>query len=268
MHAQQVPLTRLGFEPDWPAPSHVRAYMTTRSGGVSLAPWDSLNLGEHVGDNTEHVSRNRALLAQATGAQAVYLKQVHGWQVAPLNAHTVQGAQADVCWTRDRTVACTMMVADCLPILVCHPQASWVAAAHAGWRGLAGDGARGVVEVLAETAQSQGLRVADCLVWLGPCIGPEAFEVGADVQTAFCSATANASLEACFRPKSVGKFQADLAHLARLRLAEVGFEKIYGNDSSPPWCTVSQPSRYFSHRRDAARLGGTTGRMAAGVWLV
>ena len=255
------------IKPSWPAPANVKTLQTTRIGGFSQAPYASLNLGMHVGDDVSVVVENRKLLCAYLPSEPVWVNQVHGIDI--IDAAKNSGLQnADASFTTQANIVCVTMTADCLPVLLCDKAGTVISAVHAGWRGLAGDGARGVVEVLAETAQSQGLRVADCLVWLGPCIGPEAFEVGADVQTAFCSATANASLEACFRPKSVGKFQADLAHLARLRLAEVGFEKIYGNDSSPPWCTVSQPSRYFSHRRDAARLGGTTGRMAAGVWLV
>jgi YfiH family protein len=182
----QTPSKRLiGFKPNWPAPEFVQALMTTREGGVSEAPWNSLNLGDHVGDNPEHVQANRALVAQAMQAPAIYLRQVHGVKGVAIDLHTPDHTEADVAWTSETGVACTMMVADCLPILVCHPHQKWVAAAHAGWRGLAGENGHGVVETLAATARLQGCLPKDCLVWLGPCIGPTAFEVGPEVLTAF-----------------------------------------------------------------------------------
>jgi YfiH family protein len=159
-----------------------------------------------------------------------------------------------------------MMVADCLPILVCHKRLPWVAAAHAGWRGLAGSKGEGVVETLAQAIAAQGLLAQDCLIWLGPCIGPRAFEVGVDVRDAFLESPMKMSVETCFQPMGSGKYGADLAGLARLRLQAVGFNDLYGNDSSPVWCTYSAVGEYHSHRRDAAQRGGA-GRMAAYVWI-
>ena len=159
--------------------------MTTRHGGVSEAPWRSLNLGDHVGDKPENVKTNRALVAHEMQVPAIYLRQVHGVNGVEIDLQTPSNTEADVAWTRLEGLACTMMVADCLPILVCHPHQKWVAAAHAGWRGLAGENCHGVVETLAATVRLQGLLPKDCLVWLGPCIGPTAFEVGPEVLKAF-----------------------------------------------------------------------------------
>lgn len=244
--------------PDWPAPTGVRAVCTTRAGGRSLPPYDSLNLGDHVGDDPLAVGANRAVLAQALQAHPVFLQQVHGSGVVAIDAHTPHGTAADACHTHQRGVACTIMVADCLPLLYTDRRGSFVAAAHAGWRGLAGQGGVGVLEAL----QAQLAVPADqVLVWLGPCIGPQAFEVGPEVKAAFEAHDAQAG--ACFRRAAApGKWLADLPALARQRLAALGISQVYGNDGSPPWCTVSNPSRFFSHRRDRV-----SGRLAACIWL-
>lgn len=263
----QTPSKRLiGFKPNWPAPDFVQALMTTREGGVSEAPWHALNLGDHVGDKPEHVQANRALVAQAMQAPAIYLRQVHGVKGVAIDLHTPDRTEADVAWTSETGVACTMMVADCLPILVCHPHQNWVASAHAGWRGLAGENGHGVVETLAATVRLQGLLPKDCLVWLGPCIGSTAFEVGPEVLMAFESQIPERSSKTFFVPTAQGKFMADLAGLAKHRLQLAGFQNLYGNDSSLSWCTYQQASKYHSHRRDAALLG-SAGRMAAYIWI-
>ncbi len=245
--------------PRWPAPASVRAVCTTRQGGRSAAPYDSLNLGDHVGDDALAVGSNRALLAQALKAHPVFLKQVHGHGVVTLDAHTLQGTEADACLTRERGVACTVMVADCLPLLFTDMRGSFVAAAHAGWRGLAGQGGVGVLESL---YAALGLPARDLLVWLGPCIGPQAFEVGGEVQAAFVAQDPRAAH--CFVPAAAaGKWLADLQALARQRLTALGITQIYGNDGTPSWCTVTQASRFFSHRRDRV-----SGRLAACIWRV
>lgn len=279
--------------PDWPAPRGVQALCSTRAGGVSRPPYDSLNLGTHVGDDPEAVQVNRQRLQarmQATTAgtpvRPVFLNQVHGADVAHLDAGTPDGTEADACLTAETGVACTVMVADCLPVLLAHQSGAVVAAAHAGWRGLAGrDGLQGVLEAVFERFQTlvldlQGLSAIknqanesagphavarDTLAWLGPCIGPAAFEVGAEVRAAFC--TANPALQACFVPSGNApeKYLCDLAGLARLRLQALGITALYGNDSTPPWCTVTNASRFFSHRRDSVALGGS-GRFAASIW--
>jgi polyphenol oxidase len=257
-----LPLTWL--QPQWLAPASVRAVMTDRHGGVSLAPYNSMNLGDHVGDEPIHVRANRACLQNTLGRRPVFLQQVHGVQSAMLDADTPDGIQADACMAATPDIACTIMLADCLPVLLCDTAGRWVAAAHAGWRGLAGQAGRGVLETLVASDpvnQSQG---TDILAWLGPCIGPEAFEVGPDVRAAFCDSDAQAV--DFFRPSGRGKFLADLAGLARQRLLRLGISRIFGNDGQAPWCTVTQASRFFSHRRDG-RVFGQSGRMAACIWL-
>lgn len=267
--------------PDWPAPARVNALFTTRSGGVSAPPFDSFNLGDHVRDDPAAVETNRMRLADAVQVRPVFLKQVHGTAVAELDPDTSDGTEADACLSTQPGVACTIMVADCLPVLFTHTAGTVVAAAHAGWRGLAGEGGaepvgQGVLEVTfdafvravqqVDPASSRESVAASTLVWLGPCIGPDAFEVGPEVREAFVSQHASAA--ACFgASSSPGKYLANLQALARLRLQALGITRMHGNDGTPAWCTVSQASRFFSHRRDAARLG-STGRMAACIWQV
>jgi YfiH family protein len=239
--------------PDWPAPANVRTVCTTRGGGVSGAPYDSLNLGDHVGDDAPHVARNRAIFERRIAARPVYLKQVHGTSgVVALDGNTEDGTEGDGCWTSMRGVACTIMVADCLPVLFATADGSRVGAAHAGWRGLTG----GIVEA---TARAMSAELSSLVAWLGPAIGPEAFEVGPDVKAAFEAHDAAASRH--FRPCHEGKWLADLPALTRMRLHALGISRIHGNDSSRAWCTVSNPSRFFSHRRDRV-----SGRFAAAVW--
>lgn len=251
--------------PQWPAPQNVRAVCTTRSGGVSLSPWDGLNLGTHVGDNIANVLRNRQQLQMAMGAQPVFMEQVHGREVLKLHAAMPDGQQADGALTRDAGVACTVMVADCLPVLFCDTSGLQVAAAHAGWRGLAGIGGVGILErTLASfsllTTVEYARGATKVIAWLGPCIGPLAFEVGEEVRQEFVSSTPGAA--ACFKPLGGGKWLGNLPALARLRLLAAGVTEIFGNDGSVPWCTVSNPSRFFSHRRDRV-----SGRQAACIWL-
>jgi len=263
----------------WPV--GVAAGITQRSGGVSAPPWGSLNLGDHVGDDPAHVQANRQRLADDIGMRAVFLRQVHGSAVWRLQADTPDGLTADACWTEQPGLACTVLVADCLPLLLAAPDGSSVAAVHAGWRGLAGPGTaqgQGVLEALCAAwpaAQHRSQRAA-IQVWLGPCIGPQRFEVGPEVRQAFVLHDPSAA--ACFVPlpgqPAVGagagaaapKYLADLPALARQRLAALGFKRVAGNDGSADWCTASQPERYFSHRRDSAGLG-TTGRMGAWIGL-
>lgn len=253
------------IQPDWPAPPNVRAICTTRSGGVSQPPYDSLNLGSHVGDDAERVARNRGLLRGALGAKPVFLNQVHGTDMLALAHDTPDGASTDGAFTRERALACTIMVADCLPVLLCDVQGSQVAAVHAGWRGLAGEGGMGVLEHALKRFEplapvGYNNTAIEIIAWLGPCIGPDAFEVGADVVAAFTQTHAQAA--ACFKPLAGGKWLADLPALARQRLGALGVTRVFGNDGSAPWCTVGQPLRFFSHRRDRI-----SGRQAACIWL-
>jgi polyphenol oxidase len=248
------------FAPDWPAPAGVRALCTTREGGVSMAPFDSFNLGDHVRDEPLAVAGNRERLAALTSpARPVFLQQVHGTQVVRLTPGMPDGAAADACVVQGPGVAATIMVADCLPVLFAHVSGTAVAAAHAGWRGLVD----GVLEVTAR-ALHNAAGEGELMAWLGPCIGPRAFEVGAEVCEAFVAVDHGAA--AHFWPLGKGKFLADLPALARRRLRAVGITNVHGNDGSAVWCTVTQASRFFSHRRDGVILG-STGRMAACVWI-
>lgn len=258
------------WQPLWPQPAPVGALFTLRGGGVSTAPWYSWNLGGHVGDDPGAVRTNRARLAQQVGGRPVFLEQVHGVGVVRLQPDTPDGTEADACWTDTLGVACTVMVADCLPVLFTNAAGDSVAAAHAGWRGLAGQGGHGVLEALLATwpaAQGVGAR-AGLQAWLGPCIGPTAFEVGPEVRAAF--GPDDPRVDVCFAPQAVAPgarqtYLANLPALARLRLEALGVRHTAGNDGSTRWCTVSNPGWFFSHRRDAAALG-STGRMAACIW--
>jgi len=250
--------------PDWPVPAGVFAVCSTRTGGQSSAPYNSLNLGDHVGDDAELVAANRAIFQRAVGARPVFLNQVHGTQALYIDAATPDARVADACLTDQTGVACTIMVADCLPVLLTTRCGRYVAGAHAGWRGLAGQGGVGVLEstykemcALAHIHNAQ--KAIEVIAWLGPCIGPKAFEVGDEVRAAFL--TYNPQAEPMFQAKTPGKWLADLAGLARQRLAALGVSAVFGNDSSAHWCTYSQPSRFFSHRRD-----GVSGRFAACIW--
>lgn len=233
--------------PQWPAPARVRACVTTRSGGVSLAPYDSFNLGEHVEDDPQAVAKNRQRLLSQLGCKPAWLRQVHGIAVAPAAPGEV--LEADASWTATPGVACTIMTADCLPALFCDRAGTRVAAAHAGWRGLAG----GVLEA---TLDALAVAPEDVLVWLGPAIGPQAFEVGAEVREAFVAVHPQAA-EAFGFSANPGRYMADLYQLARIRLAARGVTAVYGGD----FCTYSDP-RFYSYRR-APR----TGRFASLIWL-
>jgi YfiH family protein len=204
-----------------------------------------------VGDDDALVRENRIRFAAALRARPVYMKQVHGAHCIELGDGTPDGVEADACFTSARGVACTIMVADCLPVLLTDRDGTVVAAAHAGWRGLAS----GVVEA----AASRLPAVQGAHAWLGPCIGPRKFEVGAEVREAFVSARADAAR--FFQPQGEGKYLADLPGLARQRLEGLGFTSVHGNDGTDAWCTVTDTSRFFSHRRDRV-----SGRFAAAIW--
>jgi polyphenol oxidase len=236
--------------PRWPAPSHVRSASTTRAGGVSGPPYDSLNLGAHVGDAADAVAVNRASLRQQLNlpAEPLWLEQVHGRQVVDA-ATAGRRPAADACLCRESGRVCVVMTADCLPVLFCDRAGTVVAAAHAGWRGLAA----GVLEA---TVEALAVAPEQVLAWLGPAIGPEAFEVGEEVREAFTAVHKDA--DAAFVARSNGRWLADLYRLARLRLRAVGVDAVYGGG----FCTFSDPERFYSFRRDR-----TTGRMASLIWL-
>ena len=235
--------------------------MTTRAGGVSLAPYDSFNLGDHMGDDPLAVATNRQLLQKQLGVRPVFLKQVHGTRCIQIDANTPDGLEADACVTTDPSVACTIMVADCLPVLFWNESGTAVGAAHAGWRGFVGDGEVNVLQATLDGLCGLSMPREPIHAWLGACIGFENFEVGAEVAMHFDSA-----FKREIAGGAGGKWLVDLAGAARQRLLGLGVATVGGNDGKPSWCTVANSGDYFSHRRDAT-LFESTGRMAALIWL-
>ena len=248
--------------PDWPAPKNVCALQTTRIGGGSAAPYDSFNLGDHVGDDPLTVARNRMLLQPLLPTEPVWLQQVHGVTVVDA-AQAACLPQADACVSAQPGAVCVVMTADCLPVLLCDQQGTVVGAVHAGWRGLCD----GVIE---QTVQAMKVRPTDLMAWLGPAIGSQAFEVGDEVRAAFVAtqpqaasaftpATATGSAPFATLAREEKKWLADIYQLARMRLHALGVTRIYGGQ----WCTYTDRANYFSYRRD-----GVTGRMGTFIWLV
>ena len=234
--------------PDWPAPPGVRALVTTREGGVSAGPFASMNLAAHVGDDPAAVVENRRRLRAQIPAEPVWLTQVHGVRVVDV-ASAFHGAEADAAVAREPGAACAVLTADCLPLLLCDEAGAAVAAAHAGWRGLAG----GVIEA---TVRAMGVAPERLLAYLGPAIGPQAFEVGPEVREAFVSHSPAAA--AAFSPKTEGKWLADLHRLATQRLGALGVVRVFGGGC----CSYHEAERFYSYRRDKV-----TGRMASLIWM-
>ncbi len=250
------------LQPDWPGlPSGIGAACTTRRGGLSLPPYDDgqggggFNLGDHVADQPGHVQHNRAMLAAQLPAPVQWLSQVHGTRVLDVGAISAQDSrEADACLTSQSGVVCAVLTADCLPVLFCDATHGVVAAAHAGWRGLAD----GVLENTVAAMLQSGAKTDHIMAWLGPAIGPSAFEVGSDVRARFVALDSQSAPAFADNPARPGHFYADLAQLARLRLYRCGIRQISGGG----WCTVSHPEKFYSYRRD-----GVTGRMASLIWL-
>ncbi len=239
--------------PQWPAPVKIKAISTTRTGGYSQPPYASFNLALHVGDDPANVRSNRSLLAHHLPGQPVWLNQIHSHRVLEAVA-AANGADADGIYTTRSDTVCVVMTADCLPVLICNRQGTGVAALHAGWRGLADGIIEQGISQLMKLTQS---KPDELLVWLGPAIGPEVFEVGEDVRQRFMGQSL--LLRDSFRPaREAGKWLADVYQLARLRLSQSGVENVYGGD----YCTYTQAGRFFSYRRD-----GKTGRMASLIWI-
>lgn len=234
---------------DWPAPAHIHAVTTTRLGGNSREPYASFNLARHVGDDTAAVSSNRQQLKQGLNlpAEPLWLSQIHGCRVVP--AHASDPAAADAGWTDQTGVVCAVLTADCLPLLLCDRTGSCVAAVHVGWRGLVA----GVVDAAVATLPADP---ANILAWLGPTIGPQAFEVGPDVLAA-CREAIDQT-ENCFTPVRTGHWLADLPRLVTLALHQSGVDSAYNSGL----CTYSDTERFYSYRRD-----GVTGRMASLIWM-
>jgi len=239
----------LGFSAEWPAHSRVRTLITTREGGVSAPPYATLNLGQHVGDNPAHVAQNRRLLTAQLPAEPVWLNQVHGIAVVEADKVLHEVPEADASISRTPGAVCAVMTADCLPVLLSDVDGTVVGVAHGGWRGLA----NGVIE---KTVAAMGVPGDRLLAYLGPAIGPEAFEVGAEVRDAFIAH--DQAAENAFTAILDHKYLANIYMLARQRLSHVGVETVYGGN----FCTVIDRQRFFSYRRDHI-----TGRMASCIWL-
>jgi polyphenol oxidase len=239
------------IKPDWPAPAHVHAATTLRAGGFSKAAYSSLNLADHVGDTPEIVAKNRELLYVALDFQTkpLWLQQVHGIDVVHWEETAVQTLEADAIFTHQKYHPCAVLTADCLPILLCDCAGSVVAAVHAGWKGLL----KGVIEATVDAMQ---VPSESLLAWMGPAIGPEAFIVGDEVRNAFMAHNKNA--EKAFTPQNSQKWFADIFLLGKQRLNSLGVTEIYGGGL----CTYSDPSQFFSFRRDPS-----TGRMASLIWM-
>ena len=240
------------FEADWPAPHGVRALSTLRGdaqSGASKGSYGYFNLGAHVGDDPTAVAENRRRLkvAAVLPSEPCWLSQVHGISVADLDSPAVPGP-ADAAIARRSATVCAILTADCLPVLFASDSGDTVAAAHAGWRGLAA----GVIEA---TVHAMGVPPGSLLTWLGPAIGPRHFEVGAEVRDAFLEVDPQSGM--AFEPNTRGRFMADLGLLARQRLQRLGVSRIYGGGE----CTFTQAGRYYSHRRN-----GVTGRQATLIW--
>jgi YfiH family protein len=236
------------IEPDWPAPQRVKALVTTRNGGVSLGAYAGLNLGTRVGDDPQAVSENRARLRALLPSEPRWLQQVHGIDVVQADRAAAEPI-ADGAFTDVASVVCAVQIADCLPVLFCDRAGTRVASAHAGWRGLSAG-------VLERTVSSLGVPPNELMAWLGPAIGPQKFEVGADVFEKFTAG--DPKTVAAFKLLRDGKWLADLFALARHRLSLSGVTAIFGGGL----CTFSDPARFFSHRRDRV-----TGRQGAFIWI-
>lgn len=236
--------------PDWPAPPGVRAISTLRNSGISHSPYHSFNLAEHVGDDPQAVSANRDCLWQQAQLPAMphWLTQVHGTGVVDAGLMQ-QSCEADAAFTHQPGVVCAVMTADCLPVLLCERSGQWVMAVHAGWRGLAA----GIIESAVRRMATGG---EDMMAWLGPAIGPGAFEVGDEVREQFVCCDTAAGMH--FTASPSGRWLMDIYSLARRRLAGLGIRQVYGGH----WCTVSEADRFFSYRRD-----GRAGRMASLIWI-
>lgn len=236
--------------PAWPAPVHVKAFSTTRRGGVSLAPYDSFNLAQHVGDDPAAVTANRAQLRHilALPSEPLWLEQVHGCAIAMASrGEAVPKADARVSFLRDQV--CVVMTADCMPILLTDAKGSRVGAVHAGWRGLAG----GVIEAAYQRLAHDNTNL---MAWIGPSILQAAFEVGDDVRDVFCAE--DPQFSQFFSENARGRWQADLVSIAREKLRKLGASGVYGGDR----CTFTEARNFFSFRRD-----NKTGRMATLIWL-
>ena len=247
-----APLLSL-LKPQWSAPSSIGAFVTTRLGGVSAPPYDALNLGAHVGDLPENVNANRDLLNQFLPAKPLWLDQIHS---SCVSTPATRLSQADAIVTKEPGQVLAIMTADCLPVLFTSSKGTVIGAAHAGWRGLCAGVLENTVRAMRELLEDSNDQI---LAWLGPAIGPKAFEVGSDVVECFKQSSIVLPQEAFISiPNRPGKYFANIYLLARSRLESVGLSQISGGN----FCTVSQKDQFFSYRRD-----GITGRFASLIWI-
>ncbi len=248
------------FQADWDAPKTIRTLITTRAGGYSQPPYNSFNLAMHVGDEPQSVQKNRDILRQVLPAEPVWLNQIHSNRLVDAG-QTTTPVDADGSFTKDKNTVSLVMTADCLPALICNRQGNAVAAVHAGWRGL--------LEGIVEQGVKQILAVSQCqpqdiMVWLGPAIGADYFEVGEDVRQLFLQRESGSDpIDLCFSPLMIAesgenKYLADIYQLARLRLSAIGVDNVSGGH----YCTYSEADKFYSYRRDAV-----TGRMASMIWI-
>jgi len=252
----------------------VRMRLSTRLGGVSQGAFESLNLGLHVGDDQARVLENRSIWRDHLGAQPIFLNQVHGQHLVELTPKSPQGLEADACFTSSLGVACTMMVADCMPILIAHPSGSFVGALHVGWRGFLGVGTNHELMdhgILAHALQAivngmcskgQSCELEEVWAWLGPCIGEKCFEVGPLVRDLYVQRFGADDGLFTAHATSAQKWYFNLAGAVRLELSRLGITNVFGNPGSLEWCTVTQEEFFFSHRRDRV-----SGRFCASIWL-
>ncbi len=238
------------FIPEWPVPSHIKSMQTLRLGGKSQGKYSSFNLATHVNDGIDAVDFNRGLLNQYLPNTPCWLNQTHSADVVELPSPSLN---ADACFTKDKNIVCVVQTADCLPLLITNNEGTMVAAIHAGWRGLL----NGVIE---NTLHKMILPAHEILIWLGPAISQNHFEVGSEVKDSFCEKHGEA--EKAFKSISNQKWLADIYMLAKIRLHAYGVSQIYGASMTEEYCTYAHHKDYFSYRRD-----GETGRMASLIWI-
>ena len=245
-------MSQLNFiQPNWPAPTNVRALQTTRIRGLSIGPYASLNLGAHVGDELAYVNQNRQLLTNYLPSTPIWINQVHGVEVVDA-ASSSSLQDADASYSTQANVVCVTMTADCLPVLLCDVNGTVVSAVHAGWRGLCD----GVIEAAVD---KMAVPTTEILAWLGPAIGPKAFEVGDEVRSQFVEKHAEANL--AFESYA-DKWLCNIYMLAKQRLQSLGISQIYGATINAEFCTYTDQEHFYSFRRE-----GITGRMASLIWL-
>lgn len=244
-------MNRNYLKPDWPAPPSIKAFTTTRKFGHSKAPYDKFNLADHVEDDPEAVKKNRQQLREelALPTQPLWIHQVHGTKVISLDEVHDSSPEADAVITQSPHRVCAVLTADCLPILLCNSEGNEVGAIHAGWKGL-------LAGVIDSTLEALNTPNEQLMVWLGPAIGPDAFEVDAEIRDAYMKR--NLNNQSAFKEKE-GHWHGDIYQLAKINLLQLGVHQVYGGN----FCTYTDEQRFYSFRRSK----GVTGRMASIIWI-